>query len=89
MTSRYTCRCRARDSTEEPLEQGRPPVGGEGGGKRVDQGERAPIPHAPDTARGSRVPGIGPRAKSRTRATAGAFTALLHPLTVDLLRDSF
>ena len=57
----------AGGSTEERFEQGRVSVGGESGGKRPRQGERGPGPHGPSTAAGSRVPGAGSGAASRTK----------------------
>src|SRR6266567_5568295 len=53
-----------RHSTYEPFEQRRELVGGEWGGKAVDQGERSSTQHVPDTERGARVTGAGGRAES-------------------------
>ncbi len=47
-----------RHSTHEPFEQGQKNVGGEGGGKAADQGEHPSAPHAPDTVREKRAPGV-------------------------------
>ena len=43
----------------------------------------------PDTERGTRVPGIGGVRQAAQERKQERFTALLHHLTVDLLRDSF
>ena len=45
-------------------------LGGGGGGKSADQGERCGTLHEPDTERGSPCPGVTRRARSETRFDA-------------------
>src|SRR5215831_10387839 len=59
-----------RRITNEPAEQGRATVHGGWGGKGADQGEHRSIQHAPDTGRGTRVPGIARCAESSKRKEA-------------------
>ena len=78
-----------RCSTGEAAEQRSASFGGGGGGKAAAQGERRGIQHATDTERGTRVPGnSGVRRVARERKQE-QFTALLHHVTVELLRESF
>ena len=78
-----------RRSTDEPAEQRGAIFGGGWGGKGADQGEHRSVPHEPDTERGTSVPGIERCATSSKERKQERFTALLHHLSVDLLRDSF
>jgi RNA-directed DNA polymerase len=48
-----------------------------------------PALHAIDTERGRRVPGVGGCGESRKATPEMKFTALLHHLTVERLRESF
>ena len=76
-------------STCEAAEQRRETLGGGGGGKAAAQGERRAIQHQP-TQSGERVSqGLsGVRRVARERKQE-QFTALLHHVTVNLLRESF
>src|SRR5262249_21152122 len=55
-----------RHSTDESFEQRQKTVGGERGGKAVDQGECVPTTPVPDTEREGRGPGAGGRAERST-----------------------
>ena len=80
-----------RPDTGEPAEQRGVIPGGGWGGKGADQGEHRSNQHEPDTERGTRVPGIERCAASSKgeERRQERFTALLHHMTVGLLRDSF
>src|SRR6202140_5754952 len=58
-------------STREPAEQRKATFHGGRGGKVTDSGEHRSIPHAPDTERETRVPGIARCATSSKRKEAG------------------
>ena len=61
---------------------------GGSGAKGLDQEERGPAKHLPDAEPDSRgVPGVGSRARKGDKKTQ--FTALLHHLSLDRLRQSF
>jgi len=88
---RRTCTCRRSRlcrTTCEPAEQGRATFrgGGEEGHRR---GEHRSIAHAPDTEREAHVQGLDGVRKAAKERKQERFTALLHHLNVDLLRDSF
>ena len=78
-----------RPDSEEAVERRPGRAEGDRGGKAADQGERPPATHATDTGRLTRVPGAGGRASSSQGRKQEKFTALLHHLTIDLLRESF
>ena len=78
-----------RRITDEPAEQRGATFGGGWGGKGADQGEHRSVQHEPDTERETSVPGIARCAKAAKERRQERFTALLHHLTVGLLRDSF
>jgi RNA-directed DNA polymerase len=60
-----------------------------GGGKGADQGERRPAPHVSDTERIRVSQGLGGVRRTAQARKQERFTALLHHLTVDLLRESY
>jgi len=57
--------------------------------KAADQGEHSFAQHAPDAERGTRVPRLAGVRKAAKEHQEIKFTALLHHLTVGLLRESF
>ena len=64
--------------------------GGGGGGKGADQGERASAKHAPDTGPDQRVPSALERVRHVALRNKGErFSALLHHVTVERLREAF
>jgi RNA-directed DNA polymerase len=77
-------------STCEAGEQRRGTGGGAGGGKAAGQGERGPAKRAPDAEPGPwRVKCAGSCAPSRKQDRDARFTALLHHVGVDRLRDAY
>ena len=78
-----------RHSSDEAGEQGRATGCGVGGAKGGDQGEHGRATHAPDAEPGKRVPGAGPCTASSKARKKERFTALLHHVTVDLLREAY
>ena len=65
-------------------------LGGDRGGKGLAQGKRWPGDRGPDSEPGHRVePDWKPCAKRRDRAERVRFTALLHHITIDLLKQSY
>jgi RNA-directed DNA polymerase len=78
-----------RRSTNEPIEQRRATFGGGRGGKGADRGEHRSVTRVPDTERGAHVTGVGRWARGSIVRKQERFTALLHHVTFDLLRDSF
>lgn len=76
-------------STREAFEQRRAISGGERGGKLFEQGEHRRGQHAPDTSRVSVSQGLRGVREAAHRDKKQKFTARLHHVTTDLLRDSF
>ena len=72
----------------QPNKEGQPSAE-VGEGRAQIEGEHRSITHAPDTERETHVPGIARCAKAARERKQERFTALLHHVTVDLLRDSF
>ena len=78
-----------RHGTDEATEQRGECFRGGGGGRGADQGERRPSQRGSGTERSNRVPGVRRRASNGTSKEQERFTALLHHLTIDLLRESY
>src|SRR6266852_7863053 len=77
------------DSTCEVGEQSGAILRGVGGGRRWDQEECGTAKHGPDTESGSRDTSAGPHTRSRTRNKKEKLTALLHHVSIDVLRWAF
>jgi hypothetical protein len=76
-------------SSREASEQSGLGRGGARGAKGRGQGECGTAKHGPDGEPGSPVTGAGPHTRSIIRNRRDKLTALLHHLTVDVLRASF
>src|SRR3954469_1522191 len=80
---------RLADSTCEAGEQSGTSRGGAGGGKQWDQEECETAKHGPNAESGSRVRGAGSHTWSCHQGQEEKLTALLHHITVDVLRQAF
>src|SRR5262245_8488533 len=78
-----------RNSTYEPFEQRHETVGGEWGGKAADKGNAGQSSTYPTQSGNGVSQGLAGVRKAAREHKEMKFTALLHHLTVDLLRESF